>query len=169
MQRALNTGRAAPPHDFLNQELAGQSAVLFASCGIPLSQQNLSGRKRDREFESGFLQRRVMQNSGKPMMRITYAVARETRVVGSAPIAAGAVGIRFQPHGLNISCCPSVRARSVFPTRSQSRNFRKHSQCRRSREAVIRGLKHLAVTGSVMVCVVFRLTVGISIFYGRAS
>ena len=34
--------------DFLNQELGGQSTVLFASCGIPISQEERSGRKRDR-------------------------------------------------------------------------------------------------------------------------
>ena len=38
--------------DFLNQKLGGQSTVLFASRGIPISQEERSGRKRDRELES---------------------------------------------------------------------------------------------------------------------
>jgi len=40
---------------FLTKNLGGKSTILFASCGIPISQENLSGRKRDREFESFFL------------------------------------------------------------------------------------------------------------------
>ena len=36
--------------DFLNQKLGGQSTVLFASRGIPISQEERSGRKRDREI-----------------------------------------------------------------------------------------------------------------------
>ncbi len=55
----INTGSAASLLDFFNQELGGQSTILFASCGIPISQEERSGRKRDREFESLFLQWRV--------------------------------------------------------------------------------------------------------------
>jgi hypothetical protein len=48
----INTGSAASLHCYFNQKLGGQFTVLFASSGIPLSQEERSGCKREREFES---------------------------------------------------------------------------------------------------------------------
>jgi hypothetical protein len=57
------SGEAAKLESAKRAEELAADGVLFASRGIPISQEERSARKRDREFESLLLRRRVSPGS----------------------------------------------------------------------------------------------------------